>query len=325
MTITVQNLTKSYTPDTRVVDDVSFEIQPGEMFFLLGPSGCGKTTVLRMLAGFITPDGGDLLFDGKWMNDVPPQDRHTAMVFQSYAIWPHLTLYENVAYGLRVQKMSGTALDTRVRESLRLVRLEDLAQRKPAQLSGGQQQRVALARALAVKPGLILLDEPLSNLDAQLRLELRDELRRVHAETQVTCLYVTHDQEEALSLADRLAVMNRGRIEQVGTPAELFERPVNPFVAQFMGEINVLAPGSPLAAHLGAPTDRSTGFRPARAVAPAADGFEATVERSIYLGNRVELMVKTPDGEALKLWSRASLAPGSKIKFQLAKEDLLPL
>jgi ABC-type sulfate/molybdate transport systems ATPase subunit len=256
MIVALEHLRKSFGPGAPAVDDVSFRIEPGEMFFLLGPSGCGKTTVLRMVAGFVTPDVGDILFDGRRMNDVPAQHRQTAMVFQSYAIWPHLTVYENVAYGLRVQKLSAAELDGRVREALRLARLEALAPRKPAQLSGGEQQRVALARALAVRPGIILLDEPLSNLDARLRLDLREELRRVHLETKITCLYVTHDQDEALSLASRLAVMNRGKIEQIGTPREVYERPASEFVARFMGETNWLAPGSPLAAQFQVPPGR---------------------------------------------------------------------
>jgi ABC-type Fe3+/spermidine/putrescine transport system ATPase subunit len=323
MTITLRHLAKSFTAGSPVVEDVSFTIEPGEMFFLLGPSGSGKTTVLRMVAGFVTPDRGDILFDDRRMNDVPAQDRRTAMVFQSYAIWPHLSVYENVAYGLRVQKLTGAPLDGRVREALRLVRLEPLAQRKPAQLSGGEQQRVALARALAVQPGLILLDEPLSNLDARLRLDLREELRRVHLETKIACLYVTHDQEEALSLADRLAVMNRGRIEQVGTPRELYDRPASEFVARFLGEINILAPGSALGAALQAPPDRQAAFRPEAASLSTQDGFEATVIRAIYLGSRTELRVETAAGENLKLWSRERFAPGEKVKFQLRKEDLI--
>ena len=253
MTITANHLIKSFGPETRVVDDVSFAIQPGEMFFLLGPSGCGKTTVLRMLAGFLKPDGGEILFDRKRMNGVAPQDRNTAMVFQNYAIWPHLTVYENVAYGPRARNLSD--IDKRVLDALRVARLEELAQRKPAQLSGGQQQRVALARALAVEPDLILFDEPLSNLDARLRLELRGELLRIHRETRTTCLYVTHDQEEALSLADRIAVMNRGRIEQMGIPREIYEHPANEFTARFMGEINIVAADSPLARALNGPSE----------------------------------------------------------------------
>jgi len=324
MTITVNHLVKSYGPEARVVDDVSFVIQPGEMFFLLGPSGCGKTTVLRTLAGFVEPDQGDILFDQKRMNGVAPQDRNTAMVFQNYAIWPHLTVYENVAYGPRARKLEASAVQQRVTDALRVVRLEDLAHRKPAQLSGGQQQRVALARALAVEPDLILLDEPLSNLDARLRLELRGELQRIHRETHTTCLYVTHDQEEALSLADRVAVMNKGRIEQIGTPSEIYERPANEFAARFMGEINVLPPGTPLAAALKAPAERKFGFRPESALL-SEDGVAAIVKHVTYLGSKTELNVETTTGEVLKLWTRKIIAPGETIRFQVATESLILL
>ncbi|HEY0257145.1 MAG TPA: ABC transporter ATP-binding protein [Candidatus Methylacidiphilales bacterium] len=324
MTITARHLLKSYGPESPVVDDVSFSIQPGEMFFLLGPSGCGKTTVLRMLAGFIQPDGGEILFDQRRMNDVAPQHRNAAMVFQNYAIWPHLTVYENVAYGPRARKLDATSIDQRVSAALRVVRLEELAQRKPTQLSGGQQQRVALARALAVEPDLILLDEPLSNLDARLRLELRGELLRIHRETHTTCLYVTHDQEEALSLADRLAVMNRGRIEQTGTPRELYEHPVNEFTARFMGEINVLAAGSPLTAALAGPPDRKVGFRPESAQL-ADGGIAAVAQHATYLGSKTELQVETSAGETLKLWLREHVPTGATLRFRVPAEKLIPL
>ena len=322
MTITARHLVKSFGPGSRVVDDVSFVIEPGEMFFLLGPSGCGKTTVLRMLAGFLQPDGGEILFDQKQMNGIAPQDRNTAMVFQNYAIWPHLSVYENVAYGPRARKLDG--LDQRVRDALRVVRLEDLGARMPAQLSGGQQQRVALARALAAGPDLILFDEPLSNLDARLRLELRGELQRIHRETRTTCLYVTHDKEEALSLANRIAVMNRGRIEQVGPPREIYARPATEFVARFMGEINVIAAGSPLAATLGAPEGRSIGFRP-ESVQFANDGVPAIVKRATFLGSKTELEVEAATGETLKLWSREMPALGASLSFRVPREDLILL
>jgi iron(III) transport system ATP-binding protein len=322
MTITAAHLTKSFDPPTRAVDNVTFAIQPGEMFFLLGPSGCGKTTVLRMLAGFLKPDGGDILFDQKRMNDVAPQDRNTAMVFQNYAIWPHLTVYENVAYGPRARNLGG--IDQRVADALRVVRLEELARRKPAQLSGGQQQRVALARALAVEPDLILFDEPLSNLDARLRLELRGELLRIHRETRTTCLYVTHDQEEALSLADRVAVMNRGRIEQMGTPREIYERPVNEFTARFMGEINLFAAASPLAGMLKGPPDRKLGFRPESATL-TGDGIAATVKQVTYLGSKTELLVETTTEETLKLWTRQPASPGEAVHFRVNPEGLILL
>ncbi len=322
MTITANHLVKSFGPETRVVDDVSFEIRPGEMFFLLGPSGCGKTTVLRMLAGFLPPDGGDILFEQKRMNDIAPQHRNTAMVFQNYAIWPHLTVHENVAYGPRARKLAD--VDRRVSDALRVVRLDELAQRKPAQLSGGQQQRVALARALAVQPDLILLDEPLSNLDARLRLELRGELLRIHHETRTTCLYVTHDQEEALSLADRVAVMNRGRIEQMGTPREIYEKPVNEFTARFMGEINVLAPESPLIAMLNGAPNRKLAFR-LESARLAGEGIAAVVKRATYLGSKTELVVETATGETLKLWTNATVAPGETVRFSVPPEKLIPL
>lgn len=324
MIITVSHLSKSFSPESRVVDDVSFTIQPGEMFFLLGPSGCGKTTVLRMLAGFIHPDAGDIFFDKKRLNDVLPQHRNTAMVFQNYAIWPHLTVYENVAFGPRTRKLDEKSVRQRVTDALRTVRLEELAQRKPAQLSGGQQQRVALARALAVEPDLILLDEPLSNLDARLRLELRGELQRIHRETRTTCLYVTHDQEEALSLADRLAVMNQGRIEQIGTPSDIYEHPTNEFTARFLGEINVLAADSPLALLLNAPADRKIGFRPETARL-TGDGIEAIVKQATYLGSKVELLAETTTGEMLKLWTREMVPIGQRIHFQVAQASLIPL
>jgi ABC-type Fe3+/spermidine/putrescine transport system ATPase subunit len=324
MTITVNHLVKSFGPENRVVNDVSFVIQPGEMFFLLGPSGCGKTTVLRMLAGFVEPDQGDILFDRKRMNAVPAQNRNTAMVFQNYAIWPHLTVYENVAYGPRARNLDAVTIQQRVTDALRVVRLEDLAQRKPAQLSGGQQQRVALARALAVQPDLILLDEPLSNLDAKLRLELRHELQRIHQETHTTCLYVTHDQEEALSLADRVAVMNQGRIEQIGSPSEVYERPTNEFAARFMGEINILTPGTPLAATLNAPTDRKVAFRP-EAVQIGVEGVAAVVKHATYLGSKAELTVETATGEMLKLWTSKLVAPGETLHFRVTPENLILL
>jgi ABC-type Fe3+/spermidine/putrescine transport system ATPase subunit len=324
MTITARHLVKSFSPGFRVVDDVSFTIQPGEMFFLLGPSGCGKTTVLRMLAGFVEPDGGDIVFGEKRMNDVPPRRRNTAMVFQNYAIWPHLTVYENVAYGPRARKLDAASIHQRVTRALGIVRLEDLAQRKPAQLSGGQQQRVALARALAVDPDLILLDEPLSNLDARLRLELREELQRIHRATGTTCLYVTHDQEEALSLADRVAVMNQGRIEQVGAPSDIYQKPVNEFTARFMGEINVLAADHPLAQALQASPGQKVGFRP-EAARIGAEGIAAVVKRATYLGSKAELVVETATGDALKLWSRELVALGETVHFQVARESLILL
>ncbi|HEX9998322.1 MAG TPA: ABC transporter ATP-binding protein [Abditibacterium sp.] len=234
-----QNIHKRFD-STVVVRDLTLQIGEGELFFLLGPSGCGKTTCLRMVAGFYQPDGGNLLFGERTMNHVPPHLRNTGMVFQNYALWPHLTVKGNVEYGLKVRKIAKTERERRVREALEMVQLGHLSERYPSQMSGGQQQRVALARALVIRPDVLLLDEPLSNLDAQLRLEMRAEIKRLHRETGTTALYVTHDQEEALSIADRVAVLKDGDLMQVGAPRDLYRHPNSRFVAEFIGETNFL-------------------------------------------------------------------------------------
>ncbi len=226
---------------TVAVDRVSLKINEGELFFLLGPSGCGKTTCLRMVAGFISPDGGCLTFDGHDIGNMPPHRRNVGMVFQTYALFPHMTVEQNVAYGLRFRKVGAADRKRRTAEILERTRLEGLGKRLPAQLSGGQQQRVALARALVIQPDVLLLDEPLSNLDTRLRIEVREEIKKIHEEFRITALYVTHDQDEALSLADRLAVMRDGRIEQMGTPEDIYARPANAFVAGFVGDTNILS------------------------------------------------------------------------------------
>jgi iron(III) transport system ATP-binding protein len=222
------------------LDAIEFQINPGELFFLLGPSGCGKTTLLRILAGFYVPDGGRLFFGEKDVTRLPAHRRQAGMVFQSYALWPHMTVAENVAFGLKQKNLPKSVIEERLAEALAGVRMEQFAKRKPNELSGGQQQRVALARALAVRPRCLLLDEPLSNLDAQLRNEMRLEIRRICKEHQLTTIYVTHDQKEALSVADRIAVFSRGRVEQIGTPLEVYKLPKNRFVAHFVGETNFL-------------------------------------------------------------------------------------
>ena len=237
MRISFQNVSKSYG-DLLVVDDLSLEIAAGELFFLLGPSGCGKTTLLRCLAGFLIPESGRIFIGDRDVTNLPPSRRDTGMVFQSYALWPHLTVWENVAFGLEVRKMPKAEKEGRVEEALAIVRMADLGRQKPNQLSGGQQQRVALARALVVQPTCLLLDEPLSNLDAKLRLEMRREIRRICKKAGLTAVYVTHDQKEALSTADRLAVLHNGRIQDRGPPDKVYRRPVNRFVAQFLGETN---------------------------------------------------------------------------------------
>lgn len=223
------------------VEAASFAIEDGELFFLLGPSGCGKTTLLRLIAGFVRPDRGRIFFGDRLMNDVPPNRRKTGMVFQNYALWPHMTVRKNVEYGLRVQRFPAEQRRKKVDEVLSLVRMGGYADRYPSELSGGQQQRVALARVLVVRPDFLLLDEPLSNLDAKLRIEMRDEIRRIHAETGITFLYVTHDQKEALSMADRIAVMNEGKIEQIATPREIYSDPKSKFTATFLGRMNAIS------------------------------------------------------------------------------------
>ena len=234
-----ENLVKQFGA-TVALRDINLTIEAGELFFLLGPSGCGKSTLLRCVAGLHEPTSGRIFFNDRDVTSLPTQKRNAVMCFQSYALWPHMTVRENVRFGLEIQKADAADREARVDEVLRLVQMESLADRKPNQLSGGQQQRVALARALVVRPACLLLDEPLSNLDARLRLEMRGEIRRICRQARLTTIYVTHDQKEALSIADRMAILRDGVIEQVGRPQEVYLRPDNRFVAHFMGETNFL-------------------------------------------------------------------------------------
>jgi spermidine/putrescine ABC transporter ATP-binding subunit len=225
---------------SRAVDNLTLEIAAGELFFLLGPSGCGKTTALRTVAGFYSPDEGRILFNAQDESRVPPHKRNTGMVFQNYALWPHMDVQSNVAYGLKMRRVPSADKEKRVKRALEIVHMLAYAERMPNQLSGGQQQRVALARALVIEPDVVLLDEPLSNLDAKLRIEMRTQIKDIHQKIGRTMIYVTHDQAEALSMADRIAVMRRGRLVQVGTPYELYTRPESAFVAQFIGGTNLI-------------------------------------------------------------------------------------
>jgi iron(III) transport system ATP-binding protein len=224
--------------EVTAVDDVTLQIEKGEFVTLLGPSGCGKTTTLRMIAGFEFPTTGNIRLDGEIINDLPPHKRDMSMVFQSYAIFPHLTVFENIAYGLRVKRRPKAEISERVERVLNLVELEGFGGRTPEQLSGGQQQRVALARALVMEPKVLLMDEPLSNLDAKLREQMRSEIRHIQKQIGITSVYVTHDQIEAMTMSDRIVVMNEGRIEQVGSPTEIYRRPSSRFVADFIGRAN---------------------------------------------------------------------------------------
>src|SRR5574341_2470404 len=242
MRIAVEEITKRFGA-LEAVSRASLEIRDGELFTLLGPSGCGKTTLLRLLAGFYRADEGEIRFDDRQVNDVPPHERHIGMVFQNYALWPHMTVFQNVAYGLKLKRLPHTEIAERVQGGLRKVNLLGMEGRYPGQLSGGQQQRVALARALVLNPDILLLDEPLSNLDAKIRVQVRAEIRKLQRQLGITTVYVTHDQEEALSLSDRIAVFNQGKVLQVGVPKTLYERPASRFVADFIGTNNMI-PGN---------------------------------------------------------------------------------
>lgn len=239
ISIKIQQLTKRFGAVT-ALHQLDLTIEPGELFFLLGPSGCGKTTLLRSMAGFYIPEEGKILFGDEDVTRLAPHKRNTGMMFQSYALWPHMSVAENVAFGLEERRVSKDEIRRRVGEALESVRMGNYADRKPNQLSGGQQQRVALARALVIRPRCLLLDEPLSNLDAKLRLEMRTEIRRICKEFKLTTVYVTHDQKEALSVSDRMAILESGRILQVGTPREVYKRPTRKTVAHFIGETDFI-------------------------------------------------------------------------------------
>ncbi len=304
--IKIENIVKSFGT-VKALSGVSADICPGELFFLLGPSGCGKTTLLRHIAGFYTPDSGAIYIDGQDVTAVPPHKRDTGMVFQSYALWPHMTIAENVAFGLKMRNVPKDEIRRRVNEALCTVKMEDKADRKPNQLSGGQQQRVALARALVVKPRCLLLDEPLSNLDAKLRLEMRMEIRRICKDAGLTAVYVTHDQKEALSIADRLAIMRSGVIEQTGTPLEVFRHPVNSFAASFIGETNFLAPSFFGQAYTPPNGTKMLSVRPEtiRMFRVGADDIEirGVLHGTVYLGETAQHMFDAAgaDGAAASL------------------------
>ncbi|MCC6969850.1 MAG: ABC transporter ATP-binding protein [Phycisphaerales bacterium] len=310
--ITLTNVVKDYPaakgPATRVIDHVDLSINPGELFFLLGPSGCGKTTILRMIAGFIEPTDGRVRFGDRDVTDLPANQRNTGMVFQSYALWPHLTVAENVAFGLRVRKTPTSEVTERIGSALDAVKMRSFSDRKPNQLSGGQQQRVALARALVIRPDVLLLDEPLSNLDAKLRHELRDEIRRLCRQFEMTTICVTHDREEAMAIGDRIAVLDKGRVAQVGPPAEVYSRPSSRFVAEFLGEANFVSASAVSAPDGGSMADSSLGTLPsAGAVGPSVTavlrpeqirltregGLQAEITNLSFVGHHTRYSLRT--------------------------------
>ena len=350
--IGIEHLSKTFG-GVKALDAVDLRIEPGEIFFLLGPSGCGKTTLLRCLAGFCEPDSGVIRFGGDDVTRLPAHRRRTGMVFQNYALWPHKTVAENVAFGLEELRTPRDEIRRRVAEALASVRMESYARRGIHELSGGQQQRVALARALVVRPRCLLLDEPLSNLDAKLRLEMRTEIRRICKEAGLTAVYVTHDQKEALSVADRMAVLRDGRICQVGAPDTVYRQPASRFVADFVGETNFLEaevaaplPGNPttLAARAAgvvfetaAPADRfPVGTRVTLSIRPEAwrlapapvNALPGRIDEAVYLGEMAQYRVRAGSGAVLKVYEmnpRRAAAAGGECVLSVAPEDVVVL
>ncbi len=335
--------------EVTAVDRVSIQVREGELVTLLGPSGCGKTTTLRMIAGFELPTSGEILIDGESIKSVPPNQRPTTMVFQNYALFPHMTVVENISYGLRIHRRSRDSIRERTEEVMRLVGLTGLGDRPPAQLSGGQQQRVSLARSLIMEPKVLLLDEPLSNLDAKLRVATRLEIRKLQQRVGITSVYVTHDQEEAMTLSDRVVIMMGGRIQQIGTPAEIYAHPVNRFVADFIGKANFLegtvaslqAEDMLVLDILGrrVPAPRagasfSEGQKVLLVVRPesvelgpkAADALSGTVRESVYLGSQMMYEVEVNRNlvrvEIANPQEHTQYQPGEEVSLRLQTRSL---
>ena len=312
MFLELSHLAKSFG-DKTVVRDLSLGLEQGEVVCLLGSSGCGKTTTLRLVGGFLRPDAGSVLIDGRDATSLPPETRPTATVFQSYALFPHLSVRDNIAYGLRRRGVSRAERDVRVREMLEAVGLVEFAGMRPQDLSGGQRQRVALARSLVLGPKVLLLDEPFSNLDANLRLRMREEMRQIQRRLGVTMLFVTHDREEAMAFGDRIAVMYEGTICQVGSPCEVYEHPTSRYCAEFLGTVNELAIGG-----------REVLFRPEDVRLGAEGGLVGTVEDATYLGGRWECRLKVShDGGWVSVTALApsdfGLTRGQSVPFEIAR------
>jgi len=340
--VTLRGLTKRYG-DLTVLDNVSLVIEHGELVCLLGPSGCGKTTALRLVAGFAEPTAGEIVLGDRVVSSakrtLAPEQRNVSMVFQSYALWPHMTVAENVAYGLMLRKLDRATIADKVKTILATTRLAPLADRYPAELSGGQQQRVSLARALIVEPETLLLDEPLSNLDANLREEMRFEVRRLHDAYRYTTIYVTHDQSEAMTTADKIAVMNGGRVEQLGSPQEVYDAPRSEFVARFLGGSNILRgkaldaatmsfAGVPIActgAALASGADAAVSIRQHEIGITNGSGdhggnaVPGTVVRNVFLGNARDYVVETKDGSQLRITAEpaSDFASGTPVWLKL--------
>jgi ABC-type Fe3+/spermidine/putrescine transport system ATPase subunit len=357
-TISLRGIAKDYA-DVRAVGPVSLDIDAGQFVSILGPSGCGKTTTLRMIAGFESVSVGSILIDGKDVTDWPAERRRVGFVFQSYALFPHLSVQENVAFGLRVRRAQKAERELRTRDVLSMVGLASLGDRMPRELSAGQQQRVALARSLVLEPDVLLLDEPFSNLDLKLRLEMRLEVARLHRELGFTAVFVTHDQGEALSMSDRVVVMNAGQVEQDGSPQEVYERPRTPFVADFLGGANVLrvtceavSPGPPVvrlaggdllqiagslpspvaagAALLLAVRKEAIALRPVDTAADSPNTLRASIMDLTYTGDRSEFTLGVSEQETLRAevkvdgWS-SSLRVGDELTVSIPPEDVRPI
>jgi iron(III) transport system ATP-binding protein len=350
--ISISSLTKKFA-ETTAVNDIDLQIHKGELFFLLGPSGCGKSTLLRMIAGLTDPTAGSIRFGDRDVTKVAPNKRNVGMVFQSYALWPHMTVAQNVAFGLKVRKAKKDEQQLRTKEALAAVHMDGYENRKPGQLSGGQQQRVALARAMVIKPDVLLLDEPLSNLDAALRIELRSEIRRICKEADITTVYVTHDQSEALSMADRMAVLRDGVVEQIGSPTDLYRAPNSQFVAGFLGETNLIPAtiesidGETLTLKTPAGTLTSTNHPDASTLSPGQsttcsvrpeailinhdpannNSISATVIDAIFLGSTTQLTVElAPKLNAHVLYvGTRSFEPGQSIPIHIDPDRIVTL
>ena len=344
--IKIRDAVKRYGDNT-IITDLSLDIKEGEFFTLLGPSGCGKTTLLRMIAGFNSIEGGDFYFNEKRINDIDPAKRNIGMVFQNYAIFPHLTVKDNVAFGLKNRKMPKDKIEVETKKFMELMHIDEYAERMPDRLSGGQQQRVALARALVIQPDVLLMDEPLSNLDAKLRVEMRTVIKEIQNSVGITTVYVTHDQEEAMAVSDRIAVMNNGDIQHIGTPKDLYQRPANLFVATFIGRTNVI--NGKLAVEDGKTflqvrdyklqldtvkdeykkdMNVTVSIRPEELLISSADvpGMSAVIDDSIFLGLNTHYMVHLEDGTRLEIIQESkidSIIPkGTKIHLAINAEKV---
>ncbi|MFB4294536.1 ABC transporter ATP-binding protein [Nonomuraea sp. ATR24] len=341
MDISIEGVSKSFG-ETTALESVDLRVPSGRLVTLLGASGCGKTTLLRIVAGFETADTGSVRFGERDLARVPVWKRRIGFVFQSYALWPHMTVAENVAYGLRLRKLPKQEIAAKVEAGLAMVGLTGREQRRPGQLSGGQQQRVALARALALEPDVLLMDEPLSNLDAKLRIEMRREIRRIQQETGITAVYVTHDQDEALEISDLVAVMNGGRVEQIGAPEDVYDRPETTFVASFVGTVTLLkgevtadgglALGGGATVALGRPPGPpgavvNVALRPEDLrLVDAGAQFTGTVVRSSFQGSGRESVAELPGGEHVTFEHRRPLATGATVglvadRFTVVERD----